>query len=158
MQVHFLYRNAGNCVYRQKQIELLKISWQLLKKLHKLNSPLAQFNSQMNIKDWKGKRGDGWKRNRFACFPRCCAKGGLPLTTWAPEHLHTDEQWQSRIRKEWRDRKQGGRRQKGGKHTKAQVLRIKRKNRKQAQISTAFIYRVSPAWATLYCYAHRFYF
>lgn len=53
----------------------------------------------MNIKDGKGRRGDGWKRNRFACFPRCCAKGGLPLTTWAPEHLHTDEQWQSRIRK-----------------------------------------------------------
>lgn len=105
----------------------------------------------INKKAWKGKK--SWCTiNRFVHFPRCCALGVLPLTTWASAHLHIDEQWQSRKTSEEGRKagREGGDREGGVCWSKS----TEDKKGEQAQIcSTALIWRVRAAEATLWCTA-----
>ena len=120
-----------------KQLKLLRISlkthWGYIKK----NNLLALFNFLIIKNSWKRRKG------RFACLPRRCALGVLPLTTPASAHLHADEQWQSRKNRVRRAGRQGerkrrredkGRRRRGGECVEAEALRIKRENRLRSAV------------------------
>ena len=138
-----------------KQLKLLRISLKTHGGYIKKNNLLALFNFLIIKNSWKRRKG------RFACLPRRCALGVLPLTTPASAHLHADEQWQSRKNRVRRAGRQGerkrrredkGRRRGGG--AVCWSRSIEDKKGEQAQIcSTALIWRVRAAEAMLWCAA-----